>query len=275
MNQPTQSRWCYVLVVISLGLSTTGVHAQGTIRGVVRDSEGRAVSGAQIRMLGTRVAALTDSKGHYLLSNVRAGRTRLQISMYGYVDVSSSVDVARNSDVTKNFVLPPTYAHSVWLGCKGFSASGSSCVEPLRPDLGGTFVVPSSGRGILRDQNALRLFWAQYVTTERKDQHPVAPDIDLTKYFVAVVSYEPCVNLCAPRHHVNRIEYGPRETVIVLGEDTIGIDLGIQQPGVRTSGAYFDLVLFPRTRMPVRFKAASTQTDLPPFRDWTKAPDRQ
>lgn len=66
---------------------------QGSVIGVVRDSVGGALSGAQVSVPGTSIRAVTDADGAFRLTRLRPGDLALYIRRLGYRPESPSVRV--------------------------------------------------------------------------------------------------------------------------------------------------------------------------------------
>jgi hypothetical protein len=72
-----------VFVVASAG-AQEGSLGTGGIRGVVRDSMGQAIIGAQVTMPGTSLVAESDDSGRFELAKVRPGMLSLRFRRLGY-----------------------------------------------------------------------------------------------------------------------------------------------------------------------------------------------
>ena len=80
----------------------TGPAPTGTARlaGVVRDSGGRPVAGAQIRVFGTAARGRSDERGAYELSGLPAGSQQLEVRQFGFGVVRGQVEL-RNDQRTR------------------------------------------------------------------------------------------------------------------------------------------------------------------------------
>jgi TonB-dependent starch-binding outer membrane protein SusC len=80
--------------------------ATGTIRGKVTEaSSGRGLADAQIQVVGTRVGALSQASGEYVLTGVPAGARVVQIRRIGFQPVSKTVQVLAGSSQTVDAAL--------------------------------------------------------------------------------------------------------------------------------------------------------------------------
>jgi len=82
--------------------------AQGTgaIRGrVFETGSGRALSPAQVTVVGTALAAVTDAGGHYVLADVPAGPHTVRVRMIGFASVEQAVSVADGDTSHVDFPL--------------------------------------------------------------------------------------------------------------------------------------------------------------------------
>jgi hypothetical protein len=77
------------------------------IEGVVRDSAGAPVVGAQVQLVGTCVQAVTDERGRYVLSGSPIGRFHVRAEYLGYypTDLIASADSTRGKTTLVDIVL--------------------------------------------------------------------------------------------------------------------------------------------------------------------------
>jgi len=81
----------------------------GRITGtIVADGTNRPLSGAQVFLEGTRVGALANAAGRFLLLNVPAGTHTIRVDLIGFTQESQSVTVAAGGSATADFVLTET-----------------------------------------------------------------------------------------------------------------------------------------------------------------------
>jgi TonB family protein len=91
--------------VPSLTLAQRGEVGTGGIRGVVRDSIGHPVVGAQITIGGTSLAAETDDNGEFVLAKAAPGELSLRIRRIGYRPDTLRVAVLAGETVPADFTL--------------------------------------------------------------------------------------------------------------------------------------------------------------------------
>lgn len=79
-----------VLILAALAPSVAAAQATGTLTGRVFDMQGRPVSGATIKVVGTSPlrGAIAKSDGHYIVTGIPVGIYTLQAMMNGYGRVS-------------------------------------------------------------------------------------------------------------------------------------------------------------------------------------------
>ncbi len=77
----------------------------GTVSGTVTDSLGAAVSGAEVRVDGTRIHALTDVNGHFELLNVPAGAHTVRVLLLGYKPTTRAVTVEAGGTLSLDIQL--------------------------------------------------------------------------------------------------------------------------------------------------------------------------
>jgi TonB-dependent starch-binding outer membrane protein SusC len=80
--------------------------ATGTVRGKVTDaSSRRGLSDAQILVVGTRIGAVTQANGDYVLAGVPTGARVIQIRRIGFQPVNKTVQIAAGATVTVDGAL--------------------------------------------------------------------------------------------------------------------------------------------------------------------------
>lgn len=77
----------------------------GTITGQVIDSQGAAVAGVQIVVVGTGRGSLSRADGTYTVRNVPAGSQTIEATFLGYGTESATVNVPAGGSATQNFTL--------------------------------------------------------------------------------------------------------------------------------------------------------------------------
>ena len=80
----------------------------GVVTGVVRDTAGAAIPGAQVRLFPAGAPVLTDSAGRYRLPDVPAGRVMIRAARIGYFPQQAAIDVAAGDSVRADFQLRPS-----------------------------------------------------------------------------------------------------------------------------------------------------------------------
>ncbi|NIS63982.1 MAG: hypothetical protein GTO05_02320, partial [Gemmatimonadales bacterium] len=83
----TDKRRIALLVALLLSFGASGLSAQGTtgkVQGTVLDPTGQPVANAQVFILGTSFAALTDADGFYFINFVPAGSYSMRAQFIGY-----------------------------------------------------------------------------------------------------------------------------------------------------------------------------------------------
>ncbi len=103
-------RFAKVLVAVALlafGATELGAQgATGKIQGTVIDPTGQPVANAQVFILGTAFAALTNDEGFYFFNNVPAGTYDLRAQFIGYQPAEvRGIRVLTEQTLTVNFGL--------------------------------------------------------------------------------------------------------------------------------------------------------------------------
>jgi TonB-linked SusC/RagA family outer membrane protein len=93
--------------VAGLLFSAAAARAQtGTIRGTVTDSVGNIpLSGVQLTVAGTRLGAVTDASGQYVIRAVPAGTATVNAQRLGFAPSQRAVTVAAGDSVVANFAM--------------------------------------------------------------------------------------------------------------------------------------------------------------------------
>lgn len=110
MSRPAtvSSLACAVLLFTAFAVPTAAQQT-GTVTGTVRAANTqRPLSGAQVFLEGTRIGALANQQGRYLLLNVPVGAHVVRVEMLGYGQASQSIDVPAGGSVTADFDLAET-----------------------------------------------------------------------------------------------------------------------------------------------------------------------
>src|SRR5439155_23726941 len=77
----------------------------GTVSGTIRErGSERALTGVQVRVVGTQRGAMTDATGAYRITGVPVGTVQLSAQLLGYAPQSRAVTVA-SAGTTADFTL--------------------------------------------------------------------------------------------------------------------------------------------------------------------------
>ena len=91
---------------IQVGWAQDTTVATGTISGVVQDqTTGAPLSGAQVRVVGTRLSTEAAPDGRYTLDGVLPGTHRVQAQLIGYGLLETTVEVASGQTASADFRL--------------------------------------------------------------------------------------------------------------------------------------------------------------------------
>lgn len=85
-----------VFVLSIFVLAFLSIHAQFTIKGVVINEKGEKLSFATVFLENTSIAASTNEKGEYVLSNVPAGTHSLKVTYIGYRPYLQAIHINAN-----------------------------------------------------------------------------------------------------------------------------------------------------------------------------------
>jgi hypothetical protein len=86
----------HALVVFMI--CTGNISAQTTTKGIVRDIDGNPLPGVNVKIIGTSITKITNSKGEYLFSSLPTGLYLLSFSSNGFVTTEQKVDLKSSLD---------------------------------------------------------------------------------------------------------------------------------------------------------------------------------
>ena len=127
-------RWT---VAVALSLATgVSLRAQGTgatITGVVRDTAGAPVAGADVSIRGSSTRTRTDSAGHFLLSGLGSDKYTVVARKLGYAPTSFDVSLGKNGhvdiklDFERRMPMLDTVVVQGKRSCSEWSLDGFTC----------------------------------------------------------------------------------------------------------------------------------------------------
>jgi hypothetical protein len=95
-----------LLVSLLAGVPSALAQQTGTIRGMITDSTSREpVPGAQVRVVGSTVGALSTSTGAYVIHSVTPGSVQVRVQRVGYAMAERTVTVAAGDTAVVDFSL--------------------------------------------------------------------------------------------------------------------------------------------------------------------------
>jgi outer membrane receptor protein involved in Fe transport len=97
-----------ITTLLLLLLANTVVLSAGVIRGRLTDGEGKGpLVGATVSLIGTRIGAVSDASGNYVVENVPEGIYTLRVAYVGYIPVQQKITVTAEP-VILNLALTAT-----------------------------------------------------------------------------------------------------------------------------------------------------------------------
>ncbi|HJU68419.1 MAG TPA: TonB family protein [Gemmatimonadaceae bacterium] len=81
--------------------------ARGTVAGMVRDSSGAGIAGAEITIVGTNLRAHTNAQGEFRLTNVPAGTLTVGVRRLGFIPTVASIAIAANEAAAMSVIVTP------------------------------------------------------------------------------------------------------------------------------------------------------------------------
>ena len=100
------------LTALALALAPALLQAQdttprGTVSGVVRDSAGAGIAGAEVIVAGTGLRAHSNDHGEFRLTNVPAGSVTLGVRRLGFVPAVATIVIAANEAAVMAVIVTP------------------------------------------------------------------------------------------------------------------------------------------------------------------------
>ncbi len=141
---------CLTAVLLCLAVSYGWTAVTGVVSGTVTDAAtGAALSGANVSIVGTDLATVTDARGRYVITNVRPGAIRVTVSLIGYADAEVSDAVVTQGEPTSLDVsLEATVVEAV-----GAEAKVTAPRVSLRPEVtSSVYVVTAADEQITLSQ---------------------------------------------------------------------------------------------------------------------------
>ena len=93
------------LVLLGAALAHPVAGQSYLVRGIIRDTQGGAVSGAEVTLESPRRTATSNEQGFFALDEVPSGKRRLQVRRIGYLAVNPTVIVPQLEDDTLKVIL--------------------------------------------------------------------------------------------------------------------------------------------------------------------------
>ena len=95
-----------VLIAMPVVVSAQGAASTGTVRGRVTEAvSGRAIADARVQVTGTRIAAVSNASGDFLLPLVPTGPRIISVRRLGFQPSTQAVTIGADGAVTANFAL--------------------------------------------------------------------------------------------------------------------------------------------------------------------------
>ncbi len=130
MNRTAQA--LAIVALIALGASCGWGAVTGVVSGAVTDTAtGVALSGANVSIVGTGLATVTDARGRYVVTNIPPGTVELKVSLIGYTDAKViDVNITQGEPTVLNVALEPKVEEAV-----GAEAKITAPRVSLRPEV--------------------------------------------------------------------------------------------------------------------------------------------
>jgi len=125
------------------------------ISGFVKDSDGNALPHASIMVEGTGLGTVTDARGFYSLQ-LNPSKYKITVSFLGYVTIHDNIQVLKNKNTTKDYVLQPVEFVTAEVEINAKQNDGFNKIDaPVRVrtiDAADIRIMPASGTSKLLDK---------------------------------------------------------------------------------------------------------------------------
>lgn len=82
-----------LIALVSISLLSSGVYAQGILKGKVIDSQNLSLPGANVILKGTTIGSVSNQNGEFSILNLASGSYEVEVSYLGYGSVTQSVSI--------------------------------------------------------------------------------------------------------------------------------------------------------------------------------------
>jgi TonB-linked SusC/RagA family outer membrane protein len=98
--------WCAAGVLLLALHAPVSAQATGTIRGLIRDTEGTQLPGVQVHLVGTPHGTITNADGRYQIAGIAPGTYRMEARLIGFATATrEQVVVEAGGIATQDFAL--------------------------------------------------------------------------------------------------------------------------------------------------------------------------
>lgn len=103
-----QKQLLTLIALVSMMLLSSGVFAQGVLKGKVIDSQNLSLPGANVILKGTSKGSVTNQNGEFNIVNLGAGSYEVVVTYLGYSSLTQNVTVSAGETTLVNFKLNET-----------------------------------------------------------------------------------------------------------------------------------------------------------------------
>jgi TonB-dependent receptor len=103
-----QKQLLMLIALVSMTLLSSGVFAQGVLKGKVIDSQNLSLPGANVILKGTSIGSVTNQNGEFNIVNLSAGSYEVVVTYLGYASLTQNVTVSAGETTLVNFKLKET-----------------------------------------------------------------------------------------------------------------------------------------------------------------------
>jgi hypothetical protein len=113
-----------ILFAVTLASTELASQARGTVTGTVTAANNMAIQQARVRLVGTTLAAFTQSDGTFLVTQVPAGAQTIEITMIGYAPKTTAIVIVAGETLNVMLALEPLPLETVTVSANVFAGMG-------------------------------------------------------------------------------------------------------------------------------------------------------
>jgi iron complex outermembrane receptor protein len=148
------SRFFMLLAGVGLVYQSVSAQVKYTLSGVVLDENRYPVIGADVVMRQLEIGSVTDDKGHFVISGIKAGTYSIEISFFGYEPIFDTLTINADTTYDAQFPIPTNTLDEIVI--TDFSVIKQKKEEALGIDIvDNTFLMQNLGGSLMKSLERL------------------------------------------------------------------------------------------------------------------------